>query len=155
MRPVFLPIPDAIAAHYRAGGLDANGLPPERRASDGDGIPCRHSLTMVPRGAPYLIVAHRPFAGLNPYTETGPIFLGAEETPGARPSFRLPDTMYAPAYILRGYSHDERILYGTGAVVPTHQIVETSETLLRRCDVAFLHIRSASNTCFAVRVERG
>ena len=77
MRPVFLPIPNEIAEHYRAGGVDAYGLAPEPRISDGAGVPCRHSLRLLPKGTPYLIVAHRPFEGLNPYTETGPIFIAA------------------------------------------------------------------------------
>lgn len=81
MPPVFLPLTDADAdaAHYRAGGLDAYGLPPERHVVQGGGVPCRHTLRLLPEGAPYLIVAHRPFRDLNPYTETGPIFLAAEE----------------------------------------------------------------------------
>lgn len=155
MRPVFLPIPDPVAAHVRAGGLDAYGLPPERRISDGTGVPCRHALRIVPAGAPYLIVAHRPFDGLNPYTETGPIFVSADDGPGAQPSFALPATMYGPSYIVRGYTHDERILYGTGAVVPTPEVIDVCDGLLRRAEIAFVHIRSATNNCFTVRVERG
>jgi hypothetical protein len=154
MTPVFHPIPDAIAAHYRAGGLDAYGLPPERRLSDGADIPCRHSLRLVPRGAPYLIVAHRPFTGLNPYTETGPIFLAADPTAGAPPSTALPPTLTAPRYIVRGYTTDERILYGTGAVIDTPSIPEACAALLQRDAVAFVHIRSASNNCFHCRVTR-
>lgn len=155
MRPVFIPMSDASAAHYRAGGLDAYGLAPERRISDGEGTPCRHSLTLLPKGAPYLIVAHRPFDGLNPYTETGPIFLAAEETGPAKPRYDLPETMYAPSYIVRGYSADERILYGTGKVTPTDEVIAACDALLQQEAVAFVHIRSASNNCFTVRVERG
>lgn len=155
MQPLFIPIPDAIAAHYRAGGADANGQKPERRISTGQGIPCRHSLRLLPKGMPYLIVGHRPFDGLNPYTETGPIFVAADPVARAAPSPELPETMYAPAYIVRGYDADERILYDTGAVVPTPDIKARCAALLARQDVAFVHIRSAANNCFTVRVERG
>lgn len=155
MRPLFIPISDDSAAHYRAGGSDAYGLAPERRISDGNNVPCRHSLRLVPAGAPYLIVAHRPFAGLNPYTETGPIFVAAEALPPAAPSHSLPETMTAPSYIVRGYSADERIIYGTGAVTPTDEVIAACAALLGRADVAFVHIRSAINNCFTVRVERG
>mgnify|MGYP000867395388 CR=1 FL=1 len=153
MRPVFLPLSDADAAHYRAGGPDAYGLAPERVTAD-QPVPCRHSLRMLAPGTPFLIVAHRPFAGLNPYTETGPIFLAAEGE-GAEPSDILPPFLTSPRYILRGYSEAERILYGTGAVVATERLVEASAALLARPEVAFLHIRSASNNCFHVRVQRG
>jgi len=155
MRPIFLPIPDDAAAHYRAGGLDAYGLPPEPAISDGAGIPCRHSLRLLAKGEPYLIVAHRPFAGLNPYTETGPIFIVAETRAAATPSHDLPATLYAPSYIVRGYGADERILYGTGRVVPTGAVIDACDALLQQPAVAFVHIRSASNNCFTVRVERG
>ena len=155
MRPVFLPIPNEIAEHYRAGGVDAYGLATEPRISDGAGVPCRHSLRLLPKGTPYLIVAHRPFEGLNPYTETGPIFIAAEGGAAASPSYDLPETMSAPSYIVRGYSADERILYGTGTVTATGEVIDACEALLRRDDVAFVHIRSASNNCFTVRVERG
>lgn len=155
MQPVFVPLPDSIVARYRQGGADAYGLPPECRVVTGGGVPCRHSLRLLPEGAPYLIVAHRPFAGLNPYTETGPIFLGAEDRPGADPSPDLPLFLTSAAYIVRGYDADERILYGTGAVTPTDGIVARCRDLLERREVAFVHVRSATNNCFHVRVQRG
>lgn len=156
MHPIFLPLSDAIVAHYRRGGLDSNGQPPERRiVQPGDGVPCRHTLERLPEGSAYLVVGHRPFEGLNPYTETGPLFLAADEVPGAAPSRSLPPFLTAPAYIVRGYSEDERIVYGTGAVTPTDRIIERCADLLARDDIAFVHIRSASNNCYHVRVERG
>lgn len=155
MPPVFVPLSDAEAAHYRAGGCDAYGLMPESRVVQGGGVPCRHTLRMLPEGARYLIVAHRPFAGLNPYTETGPIFLAAEDVPGAAVSADLPAFLTSSAYIVRGYSADERIVYGTGAVTPTPDIPAACTRLFQSDEVAFVHIRSASNTCFHVRVERG
>ena len=60
-----------------------------------------------------------------------------------------------PDYILRGYSHDDRIVYGTGAVVPTHQICGRAHDLLQRPDVVYLHMRSAKNNCYQCRIERG
>ncbi len=155
MRPVFVPLTDATARHYREGGADAYGLAPERRRVAGGGVPCRHTLRLLPEGAEYLIVAHRPFAGLNPYTETGPIFLAADPLPGAAPSAELPPFLTAPQYIVRGYGADERILYGTGAVTPTAGIIAACAGLFDRPEVAFIHVRSATNNCFHVRVERG
>lgn len=155
MQPVFHPLPASIADHYRTGGADAYGLPPEHRVVTGGGVPCRATLRPLPEGAPYLIVAHRPFEGLNPYTETGPIFLSAEPGAMTEPTTELPPFLTSPAYILRGYSADERILYGTGSVVATDRLIEAAAALLERPEVAFLHIRSASNNCFHCRVERG
>lgn len=156
MTPIFVPLPDALVARWRAGEPDAHGQTPERRVSDGAGVPCRHALRLVPAGAPYLIVAHRPFAGLNPYTETGPIFVSADAQPGAEPGPDLPPFLASAQYILRGYDSDERIVYGTGRIVPTAGLIEAARELFQtRPDVAFAHVRSATNNCFHVRVERG
>lgn len=150
----FNPISSRLAEAWRSGATDAYGLAPEyRAASPGKGTPCRHCLTQVPEGKPYLIVAHRPFTGLNPYTETGPIFICAGDCPAGGPNFPRP-FLQSEHYIVRGYSPDERIIYGTGAVVPTEMIDARCRELLGREDIAFIHIRSASNNCFHCRVER-
>ncbi len=144
-----------VRAHQH-GAADAYGNPPERKVSDGSGIPCRHCLRHVAAGEDYLVLAYRPFASLQPYAETGPIFLHASECRRAddgdvlSPMFR--DT---PDYILRGYGADDRIVYGTGGVVPTHRICGRAHELLEREDVAYVHMRSARNNCYQLRIERG
>lgn len=150
----FAAIPTATAWALRSG-LDAHGRPAEPAGpSTGLGTPCRHCLRQVPEGEPYLVLAHRPFAGLNPYTETGPVFLCARDCPPAGPG--LPTAILtAPHHIVRGYDRAERIVYGTGAVVPTPETQGYCEQIFTREDIAFIHIRSASNNCFLCRVERG
>jgi len=150
----FTPIPTETARHYQAGGTDAYGAVPERAVSDGAGVPCRHCLGTVPAGRPYLIVAHRPFETLQPYAETGPIFLCADACAPAAGSADLPDILGSPQYIVRGYDAGERIVYGTGGVVATTDIPERAEALLARPDIAYVHVRSAANNCFQVRIDR-
>lgn len=151
----FVAMPTDQVRAYQAGAPDAYGLPPERRVSDGSGIPCRHCLRHVEAGRPYLTLAHRPFPALQPYAETGPIFLHAEaceradESDVLSPMFRV-----TPDYILRGYSADDRIVYGTGGVVPTHRICGRAHELLEREEVAYVHMRSARNNCYQLRIER-
>lgn len=149
----FTPIPTDLARHYQSGGLDAYGLPPERAVSDGEGNPCRHCLAMIPKGAGMLILAHRPFPALQPYAETGPIFLCADAcTAGGGAA--LPAILQSPDYILRGYSETDRIVYGTGAVIPTALITEEAAARLADPRVAYVHVRSARNNCFQVRIDR-
>ena len=141
---------------WRRGQPDAYGLVPERvAASTGEGVPCRHCLGQVPEGRPYLIVAHRPFGGLNPYTETGPIFVCADDCPRGGGASMPAAMLAAPAYIVRGYSADERIVYGSGGVVDTPAIADRCRDLLADPRIAFAHVRSASNNCYFFRVERG
>jgi hypothetical protein len=148
----FVPIPTATARALQAGGPDANGQTPEQTVSDGGGNPCRHCLTMIPKGAAMLVLAHRPFPAPQPYAEVGPIFLCADPC-AAGGGTDLPEMLASPDYIVRGYGADDRIVYGTGAVTPTPQIAARAAALLADPRVAYVHVRSARNTCFQVRIE--
>jgi hypothetical protein len=145
-----------VAREYQSGFPDAYGQLPERRKADGlFRVPCRHCLTDVAPGEEYLVFAFRPFTTLHPYTETGPIFLHAKACERHPAAEDTPEMLRKSAQmIVRGYSADERIVYGTGAVVATDRIAETAAALLAREDVAFVHVRSASNNCFQCRLER-
>ena len=149
----FLPMPTEAATTYRNGD-DAYGMKPERHVSDGDGVPCRHCLRFVDAGEPYLILAHRPFPAVQPYAETGPIFLHAEPCEAHEPSEEMPPILTSRDYIVRGYCSADRIIYGTGAVVVNADIPDYAAGLLAREDIAYLHIRSARNNCYQCRVER-
>lgn len=151
----FLALPTETVRTLQRGAPDAYGMTPERKISDGDGVPCRHCLSNVAAGEPYLVLAYRPFPELQPYAETGPIFLHAEECLRAGESGDLPELFSRTKdYILRGYSADDRIVYGTGAVTPTPEIVGRAAKLLQQPDVAYVHMRSAKNNCYQCRIEQ-
>ncbi len=149
----FHPIPTETARAYRAGGLDANGQAPERHISDGKGNPCRHCLTLIPEGRGMLVLAHRPFGTLQPYAELGPIFLCAEPCM-AGGGAEMPEILRSASYIVRGYSAEERIVYGTGGVVPLADIPLVAAEKLSDPRVAFVHVRSASNNCYQLAITR-
>ncbi len=153
---IYLAMPTAEARAFQSGAPDANGLPPERHVSDGDGIPCRHCLQNVSAGEGYLILAYRPFPALQPYAETGPIFLHAapcaraDEAPTAPPQLAK-----RAAHLIKGYSRDDRIVYGTGAIIPSAELDAAAANILAREDVAYVHVRSSVNNCYTCRIERG
>ncbi len=148
----FTPIPTDIVRAYQAGGLDANGQAPEHAISDGGGNPCRHCMAMIPQGAGMLILAHRPFPEPQPYAELGPIFLCADAcTAGGGAA--LPAMLASPDYIVRGYSAENRIVYGTGAVVATTSILAEAQARLSDPNVAYVHVRSARNNCYQCRID--
>ena len=149
----YVAIPTDLARHYQAGGTDANGQVPERVVAEGAGNPCRHCLKMVPEGAGMLVLAHRPFPAPQPYAELGPIFLCAERC-DAGGGEELSAILASPDYILRGYGADDRIVYGTGGVVATGAIPARAGELLGDARVAYVHVRSARNNCYQVRIER-
>ncbi|MFC4214543.1 DUF1203 domain-containing protein [Pseudophaeobacter arcticus] len=143
-----------ITRQLQNGGPDAHGQPAERSISDGEGNPCRHCLRHIPKGAEMLILAHRPFATAQPYAETGPIFLCA--APCSRhDSAELPEVLTSsPDYLIKGYNAEDRIVYGTGIVIPQPEMMQQAEKILAKEHVAYVHIRSARNNCYQARIDR-
>lgn len=149
----FQPLPTNLVRALQAGAPDANGQVPERIVATGGGNPCRHCLAMIPEGAGMLVLAHRPFPAPQPYAEVGPIFLCADPcAAGGGPE--LPAMLNSPDYIVRGYGVNDRIVYGTGGVVATGDIPVRASVLLADPGVAYVHVRSARNNCYQVRIER-
>ena len=150
----YVSMPGEIAAGYRAGNADAYGMTPERHTSDGDGNPCRHCLRDIPAGVPMLILAYRPFDALGPYSETGPIFLCAEAcSRESEPHVMPPIVASRQRFLMRAYNAEERIVYGTGAIVETADIEKTAAGLLAREETRFLHLRSAGYNCYQLRIK--
>ncbi len=151
----FSSMPTDQAKQYWAGTVDANGQKPEVHISDGTGVPCRHCQQDVAQGERFLILAHRPFPRPQPYAEVGPIFLHADACE------RYPETDQVPAmflkresYLLKGYGRDDRIIYGTGQIVKSVDVVEAASRIFDRDDVKYVHVRSALNNCFSCRIDR-
>jgi hypothetical protein len=142
------------AGRLRQGGSDAYGLLPERAVSDDDALPCRVCLGMIVGGEGYLIAAHRPFTLIGPYAETGPVFLHADRCDRAASHDGLPAMLDSPSYLLRGYGADQRIVYGTGGVVPRGDIEQKARNLLSRAEITFVDVRSAANNCWQCRICR-
>lgn len=154
MKIQFVGLPTKNVRAAKALGQDAYGLPFDHATSDGDAWPCRHCLGETPHGEGYLTLAWRPFEGMNAYTETGPLFLCAADCEPFAPTETAPDILRSPQYLVRGYTADERILYGTGQVVKTPKIADYAKRLLQNPEVAFVDVRSASNNCYQCRIER-
>ncbi|WP_281859399.1 DUF1203 domain-containing protein [Litoreibacter halocynthiae] len=144
----------AFVDAVRAGGPDANGQAAEHAISDGQGKPCRCCLDQVPDGATMLILAARPFPEPQPYAELGPIFLCAEACPPYQGAEAPAILRTSPDYLLKAYSQDNRIIYGTGQITPAAQVESYASTLFERADVAYVDVRSSRNNCFLTRIYR-
>jgi hypothetical protein len=152
--PRYHPYDSEFVARVRAGGPDDYGRPAERGISDGTGVPCRSCLRQVPAGREYLIVAARPFPEVQPYAETGPIFLCADACEPWAGDAVPPVLASAPDYLVKGYSPEHRIVYGTGAVIPAAELPARADAILSDARVAFADVRSARNNCFQARLTR-
>ncbi len=151
----FVALPSNVVRALQAGAPDANAQPPERHVSDGNGNPCRHCLTEIAAGDPFLILSYRPFPEPQPYAEIGPIFLHAEPCRRHGPDAGMPAMFLGwERLLIRGYGHDDRIVYGSGQIVATEALLGAGAALLERPEIAYLHVRSASNNCYQCRIER-
>ncbi|MEK1873532.1 MAG: DUF1203 domain-containing protein [Rhizobium altiplani] len=144
----------ADAENLWNGGTDAYGFLPETMVSDGPGHPCRHCLKNIDAGEELLVFAYRPFPELQPYAETGPVFLHKERCERYAAEEVLPPVLTSPDFIVRGYNADNRIVYGTGAVTLTPDIRSYATQLLERPEIAYVHVRSARNNCYQCRIDR-
>lgn len=150
---VYTALETNIVRQIQAGGKDAYGRMPEKALSDGCGNPCRHFLKEIRDGAAMLVLAYRPFSDLHAYAETGPIFLCAEPCTRGGGS-EMPEILTtSPDYLVKGYSHDDRIVYGTGVVVTQSDLKARAQKMLRDPRVAYLHVRSARNNCYQLRID--
>src|SRR2546423_1157674 len=130
-------------------------MPPRSCMRSGDmptaSIHCREKTLYLTPPKPKL--ANGPFPGAQPYAEQGPIFLPAESCR------RPPDSEDVPAmfrerkdYLIRGYSADDRIVYGTGKIVAPAAMAEAAREMFGNARVAYIHVRSASNNCYQARI---
>ncbi len=151
----FEAMPEETARAFQAGAHDANSQPPERHISDGQGNPCRHCLNDIPEGEPFLVLAYRPTAVLQPYAEVGPIFLHAEACDRYAGAAEVPAIVRnREQMMIRGYGEDDRIVYGSGRVIATADVAEAAAKLFERPEIAYIHLRSAANNCFQCRIDR-
>ena len=154
MQLKFEGIPTEQARRLRQGHSDANGQQALARTAEGSANPCRHCLGLVAEGSPILVLSYRPFESVQPYAETGPVFLHADAC--ARYSGDRPPEWFAfldPA-LVRGYGADDWIRYETARVVQGAKIAPACEAILADPTVAYVHVRSKFN-CFQCRVDRG
>jgi hypothetical protein len=153
-RPIrFTALPTETVRALRGGAPDANGMPAERTVSDGNGNPCRHCLHDIPTGAGMLVLAHRPFPAFQPYAETGPIFLCADDCDRWESDGPPPVLASRDACLIKGYGADDRIAYGTGRIVPAAGLAERAAVLFDDPRVRYGHVRSATNNCYTCRIE--
>lgn len=150
----FISLPTYHVAALRNGAPDAYGQAAEQSLCESSGYPCRYCLNFVPKGGKLLTLAYRPFEKLQPYAETGPIFLCAEEC-APWEGTGIPQVLTAsPEYLLKGYTAEQRICYSAGRITAKEDITDYATELLTHDHIAFVDVRSAKNNCFLARIIR-
>jgi hypothetical protein len=145
--------PSSTVRKIQSGGCDAYGQSAQVHTAKGVQNPCRHCLQLIAEGEEKLVLSYRPFDELQPYAETGPIFLHKHQCRQYK-SDKLPEWFeYLNPAIIRGYDKNNWIRYDTGDVVRGSELDDTCRTILRDESIAYVHIRSKFN-CFLCQVER-
>lgn len=150
----FVALDTADVRRLQNGGADINGHSPERVTHPASDVPCRHCLGQVAKGDPFLILAYRPFPEAQPYAEQGPIFLHADACERGGGDDKIPAMFGSPEYIMRGYNAQDRIVYGSGRIVPTDRMTDVADEMFRNPTIKYIHVRSATNNCYHCRIER-
>src|SRR5262249_39464251 len=138
-------------------GRDAAGRPvvPWR---DGERHQCRACLELSKEDETVLLASHTPFKTLQPYAETGPVFVHEGACTYSQADRSWPRELPRPPLlrprspILRAYSAKDQIV--DAELVGERRVEDVVEALLSREDVAYLHARNAAYGCFMFRVER-
>jgi hypothetical protein len=146
-----IPLRQAFLARARHDGLDDLGQPVERMLAEG-GEPCRDVLRRAMPGEALILASYCPFQRVGPYREYGPVFVLADAAAPVRLALDGDATYLGASFVLRGYTHDERI---ADAIITTAQAApDQLQRLLAAPSTSFVLARFAAYGCYAARIER-
>jgi hypothetical protein len=115
------------------------------------GYPCRHCLRWAQPGERIILFPYASIPAGHPYSETGPIFVHAEqcqrysETDEYPPNFRN-------GRVFRAYNSDNRMIDAKVANGTAPEAV--IENLFENPETAFVHARSVTHGCYTFAIER-
>jgi hypothetical protein len=144
----YIPIPQEIADQARATLQDAFGhkLHVERNQA-----PCRSCLRISKAPEDLILLSYQPLPDANPYAEVGPIFIHAQACEPYR-AHEFPADFLERELVVRAYGRDGRI--ADAVVAAAGKAEDAAANFLADENVAEVHIRHTSYTCFDFKVVR-
>ncbi|HUA08850.1 MAG TPA: DUF1203 domain-containing protein [Candidatus Acidoferrales bacterium] len=145
----YLPLPAEIAGEARRTLRDRFGhdLRVERNQA-----PCRSCLRIANEPEDLILLSYQPLPDRNPYAEIGPIFIHARACePYAAAEF--PSDFRVRELIVRAYDRDGRI--ADALVAAPGEAEAACAAFLSRDEIAEVHVRHRSYTCYDFKVVRG
>ncbi|MBV9647220.1 MAG: DUF1203 domain-containing protein [Candidatus Eremiobacteraeota bacterium] len=143
-------VPDDFVARMRIAEFDDFGHRIERLRSRERGNPCRSCLRLSEPGDELLLVSYRPLPDTSPYAEVGPIFIHRRECVPFQGEF--PDDFLVRPLVVRAY--DRRGWISDAVIAQPGEATEAAARFLSREDVAEVHLRHVSYTCFDFKIVR-
>ena len=114
--------------------------------------PCRHCLRWAKPGERVILFPYAAIPSGQPYSETGPIFVHADECQRYSATNEYPAD-FRNGRVLRAYDSDYNII--DAQVVDGSEPETVIERLFQNADAAFVDVRSVTHGCFTFRVQRG
>lgn len=148
------PIPNSVAARIREVRVDDFGhqlsLSP---ATESDSGPCRSCLTVFRPGEGRILFSYGPNQHNHPYNEVGPIYIHEKACKPYADHEAFPAELKTRRpLVLRCYD-DNGILVG-GELVGERPVEDVIRDLFEKCNVKYLHARTATVGCYIARIER-
>ena len=146
-----LPLPTEIAEAARHA-VDAGASDHAIVSTDSPGSsPCRHCLRWAQPGEPVILFPYAAIPSGHPYSETGPIFVHADECQCYSATNKYPAD-FRNGRVFRAYDSKYNII--EAEIVNGSEPEAVIESLFQNPDTAFVDVRSVTHGCFTFRVQR-
>ena len=146
-----LPLPTEIAEaarHAVAAGASDHAIV----SADSPGSsPCRHCLSWAQPGERVILFPYAAIPSGHPYSETGPIFVHADECQRYSATNKYPAD-FRNGRVFRAYDAKYNII--DAEIVNGSEPEVVIESLFQNPDTAFVDVRSVTHGCFTFRVQR-
>ena len=145
--PLPAEIADAARRVVNAGAADHALITVDSPGSS----PCRHCLRWAKPGERVILFSYVAIPSGYPYSETGPIFVHANECQRYSATNEYPAD-FRNGRVFRAYDSNYNII--DAQIVDGREPEVVIESLLRNPDTAFVDVRSVTRGCFTFRVQR-
>ena len=113
--------------------------------------PCRHCLRWAHPGERVILFPYTAIPLGQPYSETGPIFVHANECPRYSATNQYPAD-FRSGRVFRAYDSNYNII--DAQVMDGSEPEVAIESLFQNPETAFVDVRSVTRGCFTFRVQR-
>ena len=145
--PLPTEIADAARHAVKAGATDHALITVDSPES----APCRHCLRWAQPGERVILFPYASVPSGHPYSETGPIFVHANECQRYSATNEYPDD-FRSGRVFRAYDSNYNII--DAQVMNDGEPEVVIENLFQKSDTAFVDVRSLTRGCFTFRVQR-
>ena len=146
-----VPLPTEIAETARhvvkAGAADHALLTVESTGSS----PCRHCLRWAQPGERVILFPYSAIPSGHPYSETGPIFVHADECQRYSATNEYPAD-FRSGRVFRAYDSNYKII--DAEVLNGSEPEAVIERLFQNSETAFVDARSVTHGCYTFRIQR-